>query len=103
MNLASIRPDAAGAATSSASVAPQQAAQRQQLIKAADILNAGQTFGDNNELIFVFDRTTHRPIMRVVDRKTNDVIMQLPPEYVLNLAAEVQAEDRRKQGLQAEG
>lgn len=87
----------ASAAADIASVAPQQAAQRQQLIKAADAINVSQALGASNELVFVFDRNTHRPIMRVVDRKTNDVVMQLPPEYVLQLAAEVQAEERRKQ------
>jgi uncharacterized FlaG/YvyC family protein len=48
-------------------------------------------------LVFVFDRDTHQPIMRVVDSKTNEVIMQLPPDYVLNLAAEAKAEEHRKQ------
>jgi uncharacterized FlaG/YvyC family protein len=67
------------------------------LIKAADVVNAAQIFGANNELVFVFDRDTHQPIMRVVDSKTNDVIMQLPPEYVLNLAAEAQAQEHQKQ------
>jgi uncharacterized FlaG/YvyC family protein len=97
MNLPSIQSTAATPAAGSTTVPPQQAAQRQQLIKAADVINAAQIFGANNQLVFVFDRDTHRPIMRVVDSKTNEVIMQLPPDYVLNLAAEVQAEERRKQ------
>jgi uncharacterized FlaG/YvyC family protein len=103
MNLPSIQSTAATqlpAATPAAGstpVPPQQAAQRQQLIKSADVINAAQIFGANNQLVFVFDRDTHQPIMRVVDSKTNEVIMQLPPDYVLNLAAEAKAEEHRKQ------
>jgi uncharacterized FlaG/YvyC family protein len=80
-----------------ATVPPQQAAQQRALIKAADVINANQTFGTSNSVVFVFDRDTHRPVMRVVDNQTNEVLMQLPPQYVLNLAAEAEAEERKKQ------
>jgi len=32
------------------------------------------------------DRQTRRPIIRVEDRDTHEVVLQLPPEYVLRLA-----------------
>jgi uncharacterized FlaG/YvyC family protein len=84
-------------------VPPQQAAQQRALIKAADVINANQTFGPNNSVVFVFDRDTHRPVMRVVDSQTNEVLMQLPPQYVLNLAADAEAEERKKQEETPEG
>jgi uncharacterized FlaG/YvyC family protein len=97
MDVTSIQSPAAAPVAGAASVPPQQAAERRQLLKAVDVINANQTFGSSNELVFVFDRDTHRPIMRVVDSKTNEVIMQLPPQYVLNLAADAQDKERRKQ------
>lgn len=67
----------------------EQIAQRRQLIEASKAINTSQILGAENELVFVMDRASHRAIMRVVDRQTQEVIMQLPPEYVLNMAAEL--------------
>lgn len=97
MNIPSVQSKGAAPTPPAANVPPQQAAERRQLLKATDTLNSSQTFGENNELVFVFDRTSHRPIMRVVDKKTNDVIMQLPPDYVLQLADDAEQNQQRKQ------
>jgi flagellar protein FlaG len=56
------------------------------LIQAVKALNAAELFGQNCELTFVLDRETRRPLVRLVDRKTNEVIRQIPPEYVLRMA-----------------
>ncbi len=69
-------------------VAPEQAAQNRELIQAVKALNAAELFGQDHELTFLVDRETQRPVIRVVDRKTRDVIRQIPPEYVLELARE---------------
>jgi uncharacterized FlaG/YvyC family protein len=37
------------------------------------------------------DRDTGRPIIRIVDRGTREVIQQIPPEYVLSVAKELAA------------
>ena len=66
-----------------------QIAERRELVRAANTINASQVLGGENELVFVLDRTSHRAIMRVVDRKTQEVVMQLPPEYVLHLAEDL--------------
>ena len=42
-----------------------------------------------NQLVFLVDRQTHQPIIRVEDRETHEVLLQLPPEYVLRLAEEL--------------
>jgi uncharacterized FlaG/YvyC family protein len=62
-----------------------ETAQRRQLIQASRFVNESGMLGQN-QLVFLFDRATHRPIIRVEDRETHEVILQLPPEYVLRLA-----------------
>ncbi|MCS6953069.1 MAG: flagellar protein FlaG [Bryobacterales bacterium] len=69
-------------------VAPEQAAQNRELIQAVKALNAAELFGQDRELTFAVDRETQRTVIRVVDRKTRDVIQQIPPEHVLELARE---------------
>jgi len=39
---------------------------------------------------FLLDRETQRPVIRLVDRKTKDVIRQIPPEYVLQRAGDLE-------------
>jgi uncharacterized FlaG/YvyC family protein len=59
------------------------------LIQAVRALNAAELFGQNSELTFVLDRDTRRPVVRLVDRKTNEVIRQIPPEYMLRMASDL--------------
>ncbi|HEX4594829.1 MAG TPA: flagellar protein FlaG [Bryobacteraceae bacterium] len=66
-------------------VAAAEAAQRRQLIRASRSVNESGLLG-RNQLVFLIDRATHRPVIRVEDRETHEVILQLPPEYVLRLA-----------------
>lgn len=70
-----------------------QISQRRELIKAVKALNQTELFGENNELTFVLDRNTHRPLMRLVDRKTREVIRQIPAESVLRQAGDLPKED----------
>ena len=66
-----------------------QAAENRNLVQAVKALNSAQSFGDQNELTFLLDRNTRLPVIRIVDRKTKEVIDQIPPEYVLRLAEEL--------------
>ncbi len=61
---------------------------QRELIQAVKALNGSELFGDNRELTFVFDRKTHRALARIVDKQTREVIVQLPPEQVLQMAQE---------------
>jgi len=70
-------------------VPPDELAQRQQLIQAVRAVNKSELLGQNNELTFVLDRTTRKALVRVIDRKTKEVVFQIPPEYVLQLAQEL--------------
>ena len=69
----------------------QQATERRELVKAVRAINATEFFGENYELTFVMDRETRRPLLRIVDRQTREIIRQLPPEYSLRLAAEIRS------------
>ncbi|HVX67181.1 MAG TPA: flagellar protein FlaG [Bryobacteraceae bacterium] len=65
--------------------------EQQNLIKAVKALNAVEYFDQNSELTFIVDRETRRPVVRIVDKQTNEVIRQIPPEYVLQLAEELKS------------
>ena len=67
---------------------PQQAAERRQLLQAIKTVNESGELG-RNQLVFIVDSQTHRPIIRVEDRQTHEVVLQIPPEYVLHLAEDM--------------
>jgi len=56
-----------------------------EIIQAVKALNATEMFGEENELVFQMDRDAHRMVVRVVNRKTKEVVSQVPAEYVLRL------------------
>ncbi|HXN46624.1 MAG TPA: flagellar protein FlaG [Bryobacteraceae bacterium] len=60
--------------------------EQRELIQAVKALNAAEVFGDKNEVTFILDQKTRRPVVRIVDRNTNQVIRQIPPEYALRMA-----------------
>jgi len=64
----------------------EQAAQNREVIQAVKAINNAEMFGQDRELTFQRDAVTNRMVVRVVDRKTKEVLSQLPPEYVLRLS-----------------
>jgi uncharacterized FlaG/YvyC family protein len=74
--------------TASTQAAPDLTSENRELIKAVKALNATDLFGSQSELTFVFDRETRRALVRVVDKQTRKVVMQIPPEYVIRMAEE---------------
>jgi flagellar protein FlaG len=64
---------------------PVQAANRD-LIQAVRAVNATDKLGDKNELSFSVDPRTRRPVVKIVNRDTQEVITQIPNEEVLRLA-----------------
>lgn len=73
-------------------VSREDAARERQMIQAVKALNGTELFGQDSELTFVFDRHTRRALVRVVDRRTREVKMQIPPERVLRMAQEANSE-----------
>jgi uncharacterized FlaG/YvyC family protein len=66
-----------------------QAAENREVVRAVKALNDTEMFGEDNQLMFQRDQETQRMVIRVVNRKTNEVISQIPPEYVLRLAQDL--------------
>jgi flagellar protein FlaG len=63
-----------------------KASQNREVVQAVKALNGSQMFGEDNELMFQQDRQTHRMVVRVVNRQTQELVSQIPAEYVLRLA-----------------
>lgn len=84
------------ASAAMAPVAPVQlpAAQRE-IVQAVKAVNAAEMFGQENELLFQMDRQAHRVVVQVVNRETKEVVSQVPPEYLLRLAEDLQAKDQQ--------
>ena len=64
----------------------EQQAQNRQLIQAVQAVNAAELFGQDSELTFALERGTHRAVIRIVNRKTKEILRQIPAEYVLRVA-----------------
>lgn len=89
MDIASIKPGEFSLPSAPAA-SGEETAQRRQLAQAARSVNSSGLLG-RNQLVFTVDRATHRPIIRVEDSETHEILLQLPPEYVLRLAQELGA------------
>jgi uncharacterized FlaG/YvyC family protein len=86
MNISSTNPSASSTLLAAAvNVPPEEAAQRRQLVHAAKSVNASGTLGEN-QLVFAVDPSTRRMVMRVENRDTHEVVLQVPPEYVMQMA-----------------
>ncbi len=62
-----------------------QAAENRELIQTVRALNATQFAGENREFTFALDPGTRRPILRLIDTRTKEVLEQFPAEYVLRV------------------
>ena len=70
-------------------VTQETAAARRVLATAARVVNTSQVLGQQNELVFALDPTSHRVVARIVDRATQKLVEQVPAEYILKIAAEL--------------
>lgn len=59
------------------------------LIQAVKAVNASGLLGQDNELTYIVDRAVRRVVVRIVNRKSGEVVDQIPPEYVLRMAEEL--------------
>jgi uncharacterized FlaG/YvyC family protein len=73
-----------------APVAPvDRTAEHREVVRAVKAINGTEMFGPENELRFQQDPETRKLVVRVVNRKTHDVISQVPAEYILRLAEDM--------------
>ena len=72
------------------SVAPvdNSASTNRDVVQAVKALNGAEMFGEN-ELTFQKDPHTHRMVIKIVNKKTQELVQQIPPEYVLELAQDL--------------
>lgn len=70
-------------------ISPDQATQGREVVQAVKALNQTEMFGQDNQLEFQRDQSSRRMVIRIVNRKTNEVVSQVPPEYILRLAQEL--------------
>ena len=70
------------------------AAENREVVRAVQALNATEMFGEDNQLRFQQDPHTQRMVIRVVNVKTDEVLMQIPNEHVLRLAEDFKNQSR---------
>jgi flagellar protein FlaG len=67
----------------------EQISEKREIIQAVRAINGAELLGRDQELTFAVDRDTRRPVVKVVDRNTGEVLMQVPSEDVLRLARQL--------------
>lgn len=65
---------------------PRERAEQTRLIQAVKSVNQSGIFGSSDELTFSSDAGTGRPVIRLVNKATKEVVRQIPAEYLLRLA-----------------
>ena len=63
--------------------------ENREIIQAVRAVNASVQLGENNELTFSLDRQSRRPVIKIVNRETNEVVQQIPNEQILRLAEDL--------------
>src|SRR5579863_2875961 len=56
--------------------------------QAVQTVNEAGYAGDGREVTFSVDQATKQPVIKVIDTATNQVLLQWPPEYLLQIAAD---------------
>jgi len=57
-----------------------------QLVTAVHEVNKSELMGEGRQLTFTRDPDTRKPVIQIVDQNTGEVLDQIPPETVLQLA-----------------
>jgi uncharacterized FlaG/YvyC family protein len=89
MEISAIDRSALGSSVPAAPAPTDHAAENREVVRAVKALNGTEMFGQDNQLTFRKDPETQRMVIRVVNRKTEEVVTQIPAEYVLRLAADL--------------
>lgn len=62
------------------------AGKAEELKAATQVVNDSGVLGAQYELAFGQDQRSGRPLVRLLDRNTHEVVRQVPAEYVLRMA-----------------
>jgi FlaG protein len=89
MNISSIGSLASALSAAQHPAAPKPPAPDQKaLIQAVRTVNTAGLFGEENEVTFIIDRAANLAVVRIVNKKTGEVVQAIPNEQVLKLAEE---------------
>jgi uncharacterized FlaG/YvyC family protein len=89
MDIGPVRLNVHVAAASQAPTPLERLPEHREVIEAVKAVNKAELLGDQNELTFTFDRKTRKPIVRIVNRQTHEVVRTIPAEYVKRLAEDL--------------
>ena len=67
-------------------LSPRERAEQARLIQAVKSVNQSGVFGGSDELTFASDPESGRPIIRLVNKETKEVVRQIPAEYLRRLS-----------------
>ena len=81
----------ATAVLSQAAYVPQQPVNRE-VASAVQALNQNGSAGSGRAFSIAIDAKSKVPVVRIVDSHTNEVIEQIPSQYVLDLAQQIDRE-----------
>jgi uncharacterized FlaG/YvyC family protein len=59
------------------------------IVSAVNGINKSELMGEGRQLTFTRDPTTRRPVIQIVDQSTGEVLDQIPPKTVLELAQQL--------------
>jgi len=60
-----------------------------EVVAAVRQINRAELMGEGRELTFARDPQTRQRVIQIIDQNTGDVVDQLPPETVLQLAEQL--------------
>jgi uncharacterized FlaG/YvyC family protein len=80
------------APVTSQTASPDELLNDRQVVTAVQWLNQAEWLGQDRELTYKHDLRTGKPVIQILERQTGEVVDQIPPESVLRLVTELQAE-----------
>jgi uncharacterized FlaG/YvyC family protein len=88
MNTSSISNLSSQLTTASQPAPPKPTADQKALTQAVKAVNNANMLGEENELTFKIDRAAGIAVVRIVNRKTGELVQEIPNEQVLKMAEE---------------
>ncbi len=89
MNISSISNLSSHLSASTQTVASKPPSQDQKaLLQAVKTVNSSGLLGQENELTFIIDRAAQIAVVRIVNKKTGELVQQIPNQQVLKMAEE---------------
>jgi uncharacterized FlaG/YvyC family protein len=78
--------------TTPAPASTPSASATREVASAVQVLNQNGAAGPGREFSIAIDAKTKVPVVRIVDSNTNELIEQIPSQYILDLAQQITKE-----------